>query len=117
MNTTATKSKRQTLIELSQLAKIRQATDCEGMGINEILIDEFYTDAENSEFHTFHGWKEKGMNIKKGATAFLIWGKKRSSKQGEAEPQNDEEKAFQFFPVCYLFSNNQVEPQSDAKDR
>lgn len=86
------------------------------MGINEILIDEFYTDAEHYEFHTFHGWKEKGMNIKKGATAFLIWGKKRSSKQEGAEPQNEEEKAFQFFPVCYLFSNNQVEPRTDAKD-
>ena len=104
--------KRSALIELSKFAKARQMADLEGMSINEILVEEFYTDDENFEFNTFQQWKKQGMNIKKGATAFLVWGKKRKNKEVTPEPANEEEKAFEFFPVCYLFSNNQVQPQN-----
>jgi len=105
--------KRSALIELSKFAKARQMADLEGMSINEILVEEFYTDAENFEFNTFKQWKQKGMNIKKGATAFLVWGSKRKNKEASPEPQTDEEKSFEFFPVCYLFSNNQVQPKNN----
>ena len=109
----ANNEKRSKLIEISKIAKEKQLNDCEGMSINEILVEEFYTDDDNFEFNTFQQWKQKGMNIKKGATAFLVWGKKRKNKEVSAEPATEEEKAFEFFPVCYLFSNNQVQPQSN----
>lgn len=109
----ANNEKRNALIELSKIAKMRQEEDLEGMSINEILVEVFYTDKENFEFNTFKQWKQKGMNIKKGATAFLVWGSKRKNKEVQAEPVSEDEKTFEFFPVCYLFSNNQVQPQSN----
>lgn len=113
------KTKKQELIELSQVAKMRQESDCEGMSINEILIDVFYTDEVNTVFHTFWDWKYKGYKIKKGAKAFLIWGRKRSSKkeaETETNTESDEANGYKFFPVCYLFSNNQVEPIENAEN-
>ncbi len=99
------KEKREILKELSKIAKIRMSMDCEGMKVNEILINEFYTDEDNYEFKTFHDWLKEGKKVRKGEKAFLIWGKPRTK---EKETKTEEEKE-EFYPICYLFSNNQVE--------
>ena len=116
----ATNESRIALIQISKIAKERQETDLEGMSINEILVHEFYTDSENTEFNTFHQWKIKGMNIIKGSKAFLVWGKKRDAKEQQEQPkqeqQQDEESNYKFFPVCYLFSNKQVQPKNNKND-
>ena len=110
---------REKLIILSNAARELQQEECEGMTINEILIEEFYTDAKNTEFHTFGDWRKKGMSVKKGEKAFLIWGRKRDNKEAQPEkeePKQDEEgEKYRFFPLCYLFSNAQVQKQGDDK--
>lgn len=92
--------KREELKRLSKHVKIL-VNEGEYESVNEGLIDS-YTDEENTEFHTFHGWKDNGKKIIKGSKAFLIWGKPRKVVQQE----DDDE--YKYWPVCYLFSNAQV---------
>lgn len=104
-------AKKRALIALSKLAKAIQEEDEEERNINSILIDDFYTDKQHQEFNTFHEWIKKGKRVKKGEKAFLVWGRKRKSNQDQAtpEPQTKDEKEFSFYPLCYLFSNAQVQ--------
>lgn len=100
--------KRQQLRELSKIAKLRMQADCEGMTVNEILIEEFYTNEENTIFKTLREWSKEGYKVKKGEKAFLIWGKPRAINKKEAQqPKEDEEKE-DFYPICFIFSNAQV---------
>ena len=108
---TTNKDKRQELRELSLIAKGFQNSSCQEMTINEILINEFYTDAKNTEFKTLFDWSKIGFKVKKGSKAFLIWGKPRAIKDKNHEPtkqKNEEEDETEFYPLCYLFSNAQV---------
>ena len=92
------------LVELSQTAKAIQ--DIHGGTINEIIVEKFYKDLENTEFNTLKQWNEKGKRIKKGEKAFLVWGKpKQNNKENEEETDEDGNK---FYPVAYIFSNKQV---------
>jgi hypothetical protein len=105
------KEKRKYLQELSKLAKMRMGMDCEGMTVNEILIEEIYTDDLNYDFNTLHNWSKKGYKVKKGSISFAVWGKPKASqeleKKGvEASPDDEIDN---FYPLCYLFSNAQVE--------
>ena len=108
------KDKRKALRELSKIAKLRMQADCEGMSVNEILIEEFYTDENNQVFKTFHDWKKEGFSVNKGATAFLIWGKPRAINQEQPQNQEKDEDEDEFFPICYLFSNAHVK-KTDVK--
>jgi hypothetical protein len=104
------REKREALRELSNIAKAMQKSGSHNeFTVNEILINEFYTDALNQEFHTLYDWNKKGCRVNKGATAFLIWGTPRPLKQTDKKPEDmtDEEKE-KFFPLAYLFSNAQV---------
>lgn len=108
------REKRKQLRELSKLAKLKTEMDCEGMSINEVLVQEFYTDEKNQEFKTFLQWQKEGYKVKKGSEAFLVWGRPRAiEKANEAKSQNTPEGEADdeddFFPLCYLFSNNQVD--------
>ena len=100
--------KRKALRELSKIAKMRMQMDCDGMSINEVLIEKFYTDDENTEFKTLHDWSKKGYKVNKGAKAFLIWGKPRAINKQQPQNQESEEDEDEFYPLCYLFSNAQV---------
>lgn len=100
--------RRKELKELSKIAKARIETDCEGMTVNEVLISEFYSTKEHQEFNTLFEWNKLGFKVKKGSIAFCVWGSpKERKKEEKAENKEDEEN--DFFPVCYLFSNAQVE--------
>jgi len=105
------RQRRKQLKEISKIAKMRMSEDCEGMTINEILVQEFYTDEENTEFKTLPQWNKEGYKVKKGAVSFLVWGKPKKVEKEQQEqttnPENEEDDD-EFFPVCYLFSNNQV---------
>lgn len=100
--------KRKALRELSKIAKIRMQMDCEGMTVNEILVNEFYTDEKNTEFKTLHDWNKEGFKVNKEEKAFLIWGKPRAINKEQPQNQESEEDEDEFFPICYLFSNAQV---------
>ena len=112
MNVSANKTdKRKALRELSNKAKERISDDCEGMSVNEVLIEEFYTDEIHQTFKTFHDWKKEGFKVNKGEKAFLIWGKPRiieNKKNPTPKNKTEEEKEDEFFPICFLFSNAQV---------
>ncbi len=80
--------------------------------INDAIITTIYKDGEHSEFNTFHQWKDKGYKVKKGSTAFAVWGrpkKKQDAEQGKPVNEDEEDK-LKFWPMAYLFSNAQVEP-------
>ncbi len=70
--------------------------------VNEALIAT-YENEFNNEFHTFHHWKKLGKKILKGSEAFLIWGSPRKVVQQEEEDE------YKYWPVCYLFSDAQVQ--------
>ena len=108
------KAKKSALIKLSKQAKEIQEIEDEPRNINAILIDDFYTDSQNKEFNTFQEWIKKGQQVKKGEKAFLVWGRKRKNNQDQptAEPKTEAEKQFSFYPLCYLFSNAQVQAQN-----
>ena len=107
--------KRKALRELSKIAKMRMQMDCDGMSVNEVLIEKFYTDDENTEFKTLQDWNKEGFQVNKGAKAFLIWGKPRAINQEQPQNQEKDEDEDEFFPICYLFSNAQV-TKTDVKE-
>lgn len=102
------RERRDELKALSKVAKLAISMGAEERTVNEILI-EMYTDSQNTEFHTLYQWSEKGFKVKKGSKSFLVWGKPKDHQKTQAEQtEEDEDK---FFPLCYLFSNAQVEPR------
>jgi len=114
MNTTTEEKKvnpkREILKRLSRKAKVIRELmeDPEGVTINEILIDEFYTKDGHEEFNLFWQWIKKGYKVKKGEKAFLVWGRKRKAQNNE--PKEGDKDEFSFFPLAFVFSNLQVEP-------
>jgi len=111
------KQKRQILSQLSRpLQMIRKMTG-ENVTVNEILITT-YQNSQHQQFNTYQGWKKEGKQVKKGAKAFCVWGRKRKndkkeeSNNGELSfdkpDQKKDEKELSFFPIAHIFSNYQV---------
>lgn len=102
--------KREHLKKISETAKVLQKTKYPEYSINEILLKFLYQPENKKEkliFDSFNGWRKKGMRVKKGEKAFLIWGRKKEATRQENE--GDESDSFKFFPLAYVFSNKQVE--------
>jgi hypothetical protein len=98
--------KRKQLIALSQL--IRPLVDeGEFETVNQGLLSTYMEENQQAnEFNTFNQWKEKGYTINKGSKAFIVWGQPRKAQQvpeGSNEPEE-----YKYWPICYLFSNEQV---------
>jgi DNA repair protein RadC len=102
-----TNPKRDELIQLSNALKpyVENGTYTH---VNAALIA-YYTDEENTTFHTFWDWKKLNQSVKKGAKGYAIWGRPVDA-QKKAQTPTGEEEEYEFFPICYLFSNSQVEP-------
>lgn len=106
-------ARRKALINLSLKARALRE-ECEELAeltINDIVLEHFYTDEENFEFKLLRDWNKEGFQVKKGARAFTIWGKKRKATKA-AEQEGGEDQEYKFFPLAYLFSNAQVERQA-----
>jgi len=73
--------------------------------INEAIIS-MYRNEVHHTFNTYNQWKEKGYQVRKGESAFLVWARPL----GAHEEQEAEQINSKFFPVCFLFSNAQVDP-------
>jgi hypothetical protein len=90
--------------------------------INEALIECIYKHDGHEEFNTLPTWNKKGFRIKRGSRAFVVWGSpKPLSMEQQAEPskeapENEEDENNNFWPLCYLFSNLQVEPAQARKE-
>src|SRR5690242_17144166 len=77
--------------------------------VNEAIIETFYRSETHKEFKTFWQWVDAGFRVKKGEKAFCVWAKPMSAQaaaRGEALPEDEHD----FYPLCFLFSNAQVEP-------
>jgi hypothetical protein len=95
------KEKRIWLSKLSRTLKPLVETG-EADSVNDALLSYYQNDA-SLEFNTFHQWKEKGFSVKKGSKAFLVWGRPR-----QVPVKDSEDDEFKYWPLCYLFSENQV---------
>ncbi len=115
METTATEVqptrreiRRKKLIALSQKARAIREENGTDEYLNDIIIEEFYSKDGHEEFHLMHEWNKRGYQVKKGSTAFVVWGKRRKV---EVAPNDEspEGTSYKYFPLAYLFSNLQVE--------
>lgn len=110
--------KRENLKAISKVAQMaikNEATDA--ATVNEFVIDLYKKENPGiEEFNTFHQWKDQGFSIKKGSTAFVVWGSPRKGKLENPVKLDDgtEDDEFEFFPLCYLFSDKQVEERSTS---
>ncbi len=97
---------REKLKELSvQVKPLVKAGDYENT--NEAVIENFYKDTENTEFHTFRGWLQLGFVVKRGSKGFPIWAHPKKWANPSATPTAEEER--DYFPLAYLFSDAQVD--------
>jgi len=89
--------------------------------INDMIMLLYQKKAGTEDFRTFSAWLQAGFKIKKGERGWIIWGQKRSAPvPGQSvgaglapgHPQQVDEMTaeYKFFPTCYLFNENQVEP-------
>jgi len=80
-----------------------------GFKINDLIMMFLHNPTGNKEFKTFYQWKKEGKTIIKGSHAALIWGQPiaaHSKVMQENEEPNEE--TYKLFPLCYLFSQDQV---------
>ncbi len=77
--------------------------------VNEAIINGIYkqNNPEIIDFKTFNQWKNEGMKVKKGSRGFMVWGKPKKNQKEESD--NEETDEYKYWPMCYLFSNLQVE--------
>ncbi len=99
-------AKRKELIALSQVMRaLIEAGEVET--VNEGLIETYKEQTPGAkEFNTFNQWKEQGFTINKGSKAFVVWGQPRKAEQ--TPEGSDEPEEYKYWPLCYLFSNEQV---------
>ena len=107
--------KRKQLIALSQLMReLIEAGEVET--VNEGLIETYKEQNPGAEeFNTFNQWKEKGFTIIKGSTAFVVWGQPRKAEQ--TPEGSDEPEEYKYWPLCYLFSNEQVFKKGETEEK
>ena len=74
-----------------------------GAAVNRLLID-YYKSQGATELRTYEEWKSRGMQVRKGAKAYAIWGK--------SEPSTTHEGAL-YFPLKYVFDLAQCIAKSE----
>lgn len=90
-------------------------------GINDIIKNDIYF-LDKVELKTFNQWRQLGATIIKGSKGYPLWGqplkataKIQVERNGSAE---DEESQYEFWPICILFSSEQViTPESKIKPK
>ncbi len=73
--------------------------------VNDAITGAIYSLEGHTTLKTYEQWKSEGKQVKKGEKALFVWGKPKQKDKAE----ETDEKADKFFPLCYLFSNLQVE--------
>lgn len=101
-----------------------QAAYLEGKPLNFFIIRYIYSKGQNKTFKSFREWKNDGATVRKGEKAYLIWGQPRKANRKEENteqnrPLTEEEKLakqYEFFPLCYLFSEDQVYKKTEEAE-
>lgn len=84
--------------------------------INQILLEQFYKNSMHTEFKSFKGWMKEGKTVRKGESAFLLWGKPKERKEdGTEQPIMEDENGNMFYPLSFIFSNAQVQDLKKKK--
>ncbi len=68
-----------------------------------------YAKQGHTELKTLTEWNKGGYSVNKGEKALLLWGSKKTTVPRETEATAD---PYEFFPLCYVFSNLQVTEKS-----
>ena len=84
--------------------------------INEGLVA-MYAEEGHRNLKTLKQWNKEGKQVIKGEHACLIWGTPKKINRGEQPEQATEpteENEDNFFPICFLFSEKQVQERRTA---
>lgn len=89
---------------------------------NEALVAHYTKQTGAKDWRTFNGWKDAGYLVLKGQHGFPIWATPRQRGEGkpattpEPAPANltGDDDAREWFPVCYLFHDQQVRPAAEG---
>ncbi len=107
------KMRRENLKQLSRVLQLQMKSGAADFdSVNEGLIQVYSADGENTIFKTFQQWKDEGKFIIRGSKAFSVWGSPKKAARQEAEEGETDE--FKYWPLCYLFSNKQVEEKTQS---
>lgn len=69
--------------------------------LNAAIIDYYKRTSGANTFHTLQGWNKLGYTVNKGSKSFIVWGK-------PVKVSADTPEAYEYFPVSFLFNENQV---------
>lgn len=110
------KSLRKTMMQEARTAEER--LESANLTINQVLVMMYETETSAHEFKTFHDWKKEGFKVNKGEKGFAVWGKpKKAKKTLETEDgEKLEGDEFEYYPMCYLFNENQVSKMGGDDD-
>lgn len=75
--------------------------------LNDFIIELFYNPEKIHKFNTFKGWLDEGKCVDKGQKGYVIWGQPIKAEQKNKETK-DVESAFKFYPISYIFRDDQV---------
>jgi DNA repair protein RadC len=82
--------------------------------INAAIVETFYKTMGINVLKSFMEWKKEGKHVIKGSKAFPVWGKPVVNQTEQQEQSRDE---IRYWPVKYLFSDQQVqEPAASSFD-
>jgi hypothetical protein len=71
-----------------------------------------YLQNGHSELKTLYQWNEAGKRVKKGEKALMLWARPKKipiPNQSEQTETTDTKDEMDFFPICFVFSNLQVQ--------
>lgn len=69
-------------------------------------LKSIYAEEGHTELKTIQQWNRDGKQVKKGEKALLLWGSPR--KFEKVNTDTDQVDEMDFFPICFVFSNQQV---------
>lgn len=87
--------------------------------VNAAIVAYYTQQTGAKTWHTFKGWKDAGFSVTKGATGFPIWAQPRpmgaAKQEGEPAQLAESGEGPNWFPVCYLFHDGQVQAIEPVK--
>ena len=110
-------AKAKEIIELSRsLAKTPEEIQAaDDLTVNKVLVMMYQEETGCKDFQVFSAWKSRGYSIIKGSVGFRVWSTPRqiTEKSNNEKGEKVEGDSYEFWPVCHLFNEDQVEERSD----
>lgn len=74
-------------------------------------LKKLYANEGHNELKTLKQWNSEGKKVIKGEKALLLWGRPKKYQVDNADTMEDDE--MNFYPLCYVFSENQVQDKEE----